>query len=234
MDEGKLDIFNPAFIMGFIVALISDISFLFLLALAIPVVGIVVAIFILTGHYIAGIIVGFLVFQKTNGSLAKLALGLAIILPLPLLTIGILLAILLSNSFVRFAAEQAAIAAIGAATGGAGAVAAKSAVATEGAAVAAEGVAAGTTLAGEAGAATAEIGAEAMGNAGGIAGTEAGKQAAPKISGEALGEEKSIFEKLKEPMENFSQPHAAQEDGNENRDVELDDETGSVNLKKAA
>ena len=85
MDEEKLDIFNPAFIMGFIMALMSDISFLFLLTLAIPVIGLVIAIFILLGHYIVGFIVGFLVFPRTRGILAKLALGLAIILPLPLL-----------------------------------------------------------------------------------------------------------------------------------------------------
>lgn len=119
--EEKLDIFDPGIIMAIIFGVIGDAAMIVgVLAVAIPVVGIIVAGFAALAHYISAIIVIAIFWRHIRGWLACLVLILAGILPLPLLTIGVVLAILFSNKLIAFIAEQAAIQAIAVFTAGAG------------------------------------------------------------------------------------------------------------------
>jgi hypothetical protein len=132
MDKKKIDIFDPAIIMAFLLAISSDFCFVFLIGAIIPGVGIAIIAFIVGLHYFLGVVLLPLFWSKAHGFLAKLSLILAILLPLPLLTIGIILSIALSNKFVAFVAVQL----LAAATGGLGEVAevgAAGEIATEGA-----------------------------------------------------------------------------------------------------
>src|ERR1700685_3143251 len=146
----KIDLFNPGVVMAFIAAALSDFTGIFLIGIAIPGIGITIGAAFAACHYIAAGIVGAFFWHKTRGWLAKLALGLAILLPLPLLTLGIILGIIFSNKIAALLGEQIIILGIAAATAGAGTALEAGAVAeagTEGAIVAGEaateGVAAG-------------------------------------------------------------------------------------------
>ena len=121
MDEKKIDFLGPAFIMAVIAALMSDFAFLFLLALFIPIIGLIIALMVIMFHYFAGLIVLFLIFPKLKHLIPKGVFLLSIILPLPFLTVGIVLAIILQNRIIEFIVTQAALTAITVATGGAGA-----------------------------------------------------------------------------------------------------------------
>lgn len=121
MGEGKIDFFGPAFIMAIIAALMSDFAFLFLLALLIPVIGLVIALMVFIFHYFAGTLLLFLIFPSLEHLIPKGVLLLSIILPLPFLTIGIVLAVILQNRAIEFIATQAVLTAVTAATGGAAA-----------------------------------------------------------------------------------------------------------------
>ncbi len=121
MDEEKIDFLGPAFIMAAIAALMSDFAFIFLLALPIPIIGLVIALMVIMFHYFAGLIVLFFVFLKLKHLLPKLVLLLSIILPLPFLSIGMVLAIILQNRIIETIVTQAALTAVTVATGGAGA-----------------------------------------------------------------------------------------------------------------
>lgn len=173
-DHGeKLDYFSPVFIMAFMMAVMTDAVFLpGILALAIPAVGIVIAAFAILGHYATGIAVGLLILPKVQHAIPKFVLLLGILLPLPTLSIGILLAVIMQNRLIEVLATQAAIAAVGAVTGGAGAVAG---------AVVRAGVSAE-----RAGVATAETAQAARA---GVTAAEAGEEAA--VTGRAVGAEKA-------------------------------------------
>lgn len=155
MDEEKIDFLGPAFIMAVIAALMSDFAFIFLLALPIPIIGFAIALIVIMFHYFAGLIVLFFVFLKLKHLMPKLVLLLSIILPLPFLSIGMVLAIILQNRIIEFVVTQVAIQAIAVATAGAGEILEAGAVAEAGAAAAEAGV-----TAARAGVETSEAGAE--------------------------------------------------------------------------
>ncbi len=140
-------------------------------------------------------------------------------------TASTLVAIYLANhpKVAKVAALATGAKAIGAT---AGAATAESATVLEGAA--GEGAAAGSALAGETGAA-AGVGAEVAGSA---RGGEVGVATqGPNISEEALGERRSIFEEMKEPMETILQEQIPKKE-DENEDVVLRNDV--VDLKNAA
>jgi len=210
MDEKKIDFLGPEFIMAMIAALMSDFTFLFLLALLIPVIGLVIALMVIMSHYFAGLILLFLIFPKLKHLLPKLTLILAVILPFPFLAIGLVSAIILQNRLIEFVVTQVAIQAIAVSTAGAGEVLEVGAAAAKaGAAVAKTGAAAAEIEAAtvKAGAAVTEIGAATKtGAAAAKAGTEAAEAGAR--AAEATGEagpqlQQSIREGLpyhQEPM----------------------------------
>ena len=119
-EENKIEFFDPATIMFFIMGFVSDVSFLGILGLAIPGVGLAIAMFVLAAHYFFGLVILFYFWGKTRGWLPKLWLLLAWIVPLPSLTSSIVAAILLSNKVVAMVVEQVAIQVVAAATAGAG------------------------------------------------------------------------------------------------------------------
>jgi hypothetical protein len=161
--KDKIDITDVGFVTSFIIALIGDFAFILALGLFIPAVGLVFGTAFLFAHYFCGIVMGAFLFHKARGWLAKLVLVLAIVLPLPLLTIGIVLGILLSNKFLAFVAKQAIIQGVAALTAGAGEaleVGAATEAGAEGVAATAEGAGALAEGAGATAEATAETGEE--------------------------------------------------------------------------
>jgi len=113
-------------------------------------------------RYIFAVIVAIVLWPGMRGLVTKIIFVLCLVLPLPLMTIGAVLGVLLSNALVRAIAIQLGIIAVGALTAGTGAVAGEAALAAgETAAVGAE-VAAGAAATAEAGVA---VGAEAAGAA---------------------------------------------------------------------
>lgn len=214
-EENKIEAFNPATIMFGIMAVMSDLFFLALIGLVIPAVGLAIALFVLLAHYFFGLIILVFFWGKTKGWLAKALLLLGWILPLPLLTTGLVLAIIASNKIGAIIIEQAAVLVVAVATGPGGLAAegaAISAETAEGAEVVAEGVeiassvAEGAEAAGAAGEAAtegAEAGAEATGG-----GVEAGETAKMAPSDElASPEEGNPMENLQEEL---SQPEEDQ------------------------
>lgn len=214
-EENKIEAFDPATIMFFIMGLASDISFLGLLGLAIPGVGFAIAMFVLGAHYFFGIIILGFFWGKTRGWLPKIFLLLGWILPLPLLTVGLILAIISSNKLAAFIIEQVAIQAVAVATAGAGEALEAGTVAAEGAegvATAAEGVGA----VGEAGEAMAEAGVEGAG---------VGEEAATA----AGGAEENLFENpYEKPMETTGQElnEPSEEEFHEGEGFESETEKG--------
>ncbi len=180
MDAQKLTEFEALKEIDF-----SDPSILF--ALTSAVVGDVTSLLIVT-HYVAALFVGFIILPKVHGFLPRIILWISFLLPIPLiLTLGIALAIILSNKLVEFLAITAVLVAITIASVGA---AAPATVAAEAGVVGGGAVAAGTGAAAVgAGAATAETaaagagviagtGVTATGEAAGSAAIDAGVQAA--------------------------------------------------------
>lgn len=135
----KKELSNPGFVMAIIFAFVGDLSFLLVFGLAVPVAGLVFLASYLAAHYICAIIAATIFFQKLHAIPKFIFIGF-VANPLPMLTIGLLVANLLQNKYVEKVAIQAAILAVGAATGGAGAAAGEAAAATAetGAKVAAE------------------------------------------------------------------------------------------------
>lgn len=119
MDD-KIDIFNPGTIIAFVAALIGDFSFVGIIGAFIPGIGLVLLGTVLLVHYFAGFIVGAFFFPKARGWFAKLFLALGILLPLPLLSLGVVLGIIFSNKFLAFLGKQALIQGVALATAGAG------------------------------------------------------------------------------------------------------------------
>ncbi len=199
MDEKKIDFLGPVFIMAAIAAIASDFAFIFLLALPIPVIGFTIALMILVFHYFAGLIVLFLIFPKLKHLIPKAVLLLSIILPLPFLTIGVVLAIILQNRIVEFIVAQAVPTAITIATGGAAAPlqiaataarvaqTAKIAAAARTAGMATKGVESATAArAGSTGAKVVAAEKEAALGAEKAAGGAAGREGVPKQQGDTL------------------------------------------------
>jgi signal transduction histidine kinase len=97
------DFFDPMVIFALTMAFFADIFFIAILP-----------------HYIIGLFVASILWPGMKGFITKLVFIIALVLPLPLLTIGSVLAILLSNSFIRFVVTTVAITVL---TGGVGTVA---------------------------------------------------------------------------------------------------------------
>lgn len=247
-EEGKLDYLSPLVIFSFVLAFAGDFAFIFIIGALIPVVGLVILLGVLGMHYFTGVLMGFIIVPKLQHLIPKIVLILAIILPLPVLLLGLGLGILLQNKFIEQLAIQLAIVAAGAVTGGAGTVVGETAIAGGGVAAGAAaaetgaGVAAAgaeTAAAGaEIGAAGAEVGtgttAEEAAGATEKVGTEAGIPQ-KEISPEALGEEKSPFEKLQELTEKTPDSGQREDrDEDEEQSVNVDDDANEVDLKKAA
>ncbi len=187
IEEEKLDFFSPIFIMALIAAAMSDFVMLVgVIGLLIPAVGLIIMAFAVLFHYFAAFIVGATVFPRAKGWLANLLIVIAMVVPLPLLCIGIVLAYFLSNKFIAFLAEQVLIIAASTVTFGGAAVVGEAA---EGAVVAGE-VAEGVTTMAEG---TEAVGAAAEGAEAVSAGAEvtaAGTEAAGETAeaGEVTGE----------------------------------------------
>lgn len=200
-DENKIDWLNPGTIMFFIMAAVSDFLFLGLIAILIPGIGLAIALFILGAHYLFGIIILAFSWGRTRGWMPKMFLILAWVIPLPLLSMGVVLAIASSNKFVAIVIEQAAIQVVAVATEGAG-------EALEAGAVAAEGVELAATAAESAEAVEAAgAAAEGAGTAGGVA-TESGTQSAEAAAeGAENAEEVDTLEPKEEknPIENLGE-----------------------------
>ena len=229
-----MEFLSPLTITAFIAAFIGDFVFLFALGALIPIIGLVILAIVLVFHYCAGLAMGVLTIPKLNGFLPKLAVVIGVILPLPTLTLSLIIGLLLQNEIV----QTVAMVAVGAVTGGTGAVAIK------GASMAAEGEAA--VEAGEAGAAGGKGAKETprRGTAGGEDESEEstgrGKRGTTGAEGddeneippEALGEEEPPSDKLKREL--FQQTPSGgtneKDDGENEDDVDVDDENNVIDL----
>lgn len=107
--EEGIDYFNPAIVMAFLMALMSDAVFLTFLFWFVPVVGLVIAALVLGFHYFAGFFLLFLVLPRLKNFPPQLFLLIGILLPLPTLTLGIIMAIVFQNRIIEFIAKTAAI-----------------------------------------------------------------------------------------------------------------------------
>ncbi len=141
MNEKKIDYLGPRFIMAIITSLISDASLLItILFLVIPLVGLMTIPFLIMAllfhYFFAGTILLFAIYPKLKHLMPKIALILAILIPFPSLTVGVVLAIILQNRIIEFVITQAAIAV---ATGGVGNVVSAGAVVAKAGATAAKG-----------------------------------------------------------------------------------------------
>ncbi len=208
-EEGKIDLFEPGTLVFFIMAFFADLTLLGLIGLAIPGIGLAIAMFVFMAHWGFGLIILFYFWGKTGGWLPKSILLLFWILPLPLM-LGLILMVVTSSKIGEFVVEQVAIQAVAIGTAGAGEALEAGAVVAEGAEVAttaAEGVEAAGAVAestgavgaagAEAGGATAEAGAQ---------GIEAGTQGA-ETAAEA-GETQEGLDLTREernPMENLEE-----------------------------
>ena len=214
MDEqdNKIDPFSPAVVMAFIVAFLGDISF-----------------FLILTHWIAGFIVLAVLWHRMKGFLPKFILVLCAIIPLPILTIGILFGSLISNKAIAFLAEQVAIQLVAVATGGAGEALEGAALAEEGGAAAVEGIeasaaAAETATAAESAATAAAEAAEASETASGAAGgTEEG--VAENDAEKSKRGESTVRDKIKEKFkEKLQEKLSAGEDEDQAREEIQDEE----------
>ena len=147
--------------------------------------------FILPLRYIFAVIIGIVLWPGMKGFTTKFIFIICLVLPLPLMTIGTVLGIILSNGVVRMIATQVAIQALSVATVGGAEVLEVGAVA-ETAAAGAEVVASTAAAAAEAGAGIAAAGAEAgaIGAEAAAAGAEAvgaTAEAGAGFAGEAAG-----------------------------------------------
>lgn len=153
-EDNKIEFSEPMGMMAVLTAVVCDLSSVVLMmALGIPGIGIIFFFFGMGMHYVGVVVVGFLLWGKFRGVLTKVLVVLLWIVPLPTISLGILVGRLFSNKFIRMIAEQVAIQAVAVATGGAGealegVVAARGAAA--GAQVAARGAQAGAQVAGRA------------------------------------------------------------------------------------
>jgi hypothetical protein len=245
MDEGTIDFFSPATIMFFVMAIMADGLFLGIFGVAIPAVGLAILMYILIGHYLIGFVACAFFWGKTKGIATKIILFIAWLLPLPLLSGGLVVAIFLSTKVgqeiveiaekeIKEEAEAAILAAAVVAapeTGGtslaaAGAVEGGTVVAVEGGVAVAEGgaaVAEGAAAAGEGVGAAAEAGAEGAeaGANAGANGTDAFNNPLDNPVGETGRELDMPSEEQFREGEGFDQGEAQEEpdeDDNEKED----------------
>lgn len=225
--KDKLGLLDISAIIAGITALVGDIFSLFAIGGIIPIIGLPILFFALSVHYLAGLMVGAFAFNKLVGWIPKTVLTIGIILPLPTLLLSLFLAIILQSEIV----QTVAIAAVGAVTGGAGAVAAK-------------GISAAAEVAGEAEGAA--IGVEGVGAARAVTGIERGAAAEeeaaemPKpastrreISPEELGEQPEAMEELQRRLLEETPSGANEEDEEEDEEgVYVDGD--EIDLRKAA
>ncbi len=119
-----IDWFDPAVVIALTSAFIADLSFILALGVVIPVVGLVFLAFAIGGRLIGGIIAAAIIWGKTQGWIPKLVLLITTLQPIPfpfpVITLGVFLAIILSNKAIAFITEQVAIQAVAIFTGGAG------------------------------------------------------------------------------------------------------------------
>ncbi|MFH1246291.1 MAG: hypothetical protein V1489_00760 [Candidatus Liptonbacteria bacterium] len=136
----RLDYFDPGFIAAIITAVSSDAVLLFAgVILLIPVIGLVIAGLAILFHYFASVFILMSVLFRLKHFLPKLVLGIAIILPLPLLVVGIFIALILQNRLIELILIETVTKTLEAAEVGTG-VGTPLAAATEAAGKAAEGV----------------------------------------------------------------------------------------------
>jgi len=137
-------------------------------------------------RYIFAVIVAIVLWPGMRGLVTKIIFVLCLVLPLPLMTIGAVLGVLLSNALVRAIAIQLGIQVVAALTAGAGEVLEVGAVGAAGAEAAAAGVKiaavgaeAGVAVGAEAAGAVAEAGVGAVGEAAGAIPKPVGPAAQP-------------------------------------------------------
>jgi len=182
-----IDLFGPGMIMAYAAAGIGDLTFIFIIT-----------------HYICGLMAFGMFLPKSKGwgffgkVILILVFAIAFIIPLPLLSLALLIGILLSNKMVRGAVEVGAGIVVAVATGGAGAVVEGAVIAGEAAEVGVAAVEIGeaAAVAGEATVATGEAAGAAAeaGEAASAAGEAA--QAGP----EAFGQKGPPMEELQKEL----------------------------------
>jgi len=138
----EIDFFDPTILFVFTCAFFGDIFFWTIIL-----------------HYIAAIFIGFFLLPKFHHFIPKAVVFVSLVLPLPVLIIGLVLGILLSNKLIELLVITAALVAITAATAG---------TTTAATATAEAGV-----MSAEGGAAVAEAGAAVAEGAGAVAETGA-------------------------------------------------------------
>ena len=231
MNKGKkLELLDPAAITAFVAAFMGDCVFVFLiLGVLIPVVGLVILAVILAAHYLLGLVAGALVIPKLSGGIPKLVCFLVMLLPLPTLIISLLAGILLQNKFL----QTAALVAVGAVTGGTGAVTLRGAAMAEEVAeggVAAEeiGAAKAGTSAGRSVAAAEETGEGELAQEPGTAGAEAKEGVSP----EALGEEPEPMEKLRQRLLEETPSGQDEEQNGDEEETAVEDKNNVIDLSE--
>lgn len=100
-EEKKLDFTDPSFMTAGIFAFVGDLFSLGLLALAIPAVGIVIAVFCLLIRYFVAALAAAFVVPRLKHFIPRLAFIIAALLPLPTLMIGLVIAFVLQNKFIE-------------------------------------------------------------------------------------------------------------------------------------
>lgn len=118
-----MDIFSPLFVTAMVLAFAKDFASLFLLGVAIPVVGQVIAVYVLALTAFVFLFYCFAIMPKFSHFVPKLILGLTVIpLPVPGLTPALLvLAVTVQKSrLAELVLTQVAIQAVAVATGGVG------------------------------------------------------------------------------------------------------------------
>lgn len=243
MEKEGIDYFNPAIVMALLTAFMSDVAFITLPFWFVPVIGLIILALVIGLHYFASFFVAFLIFPKITKEsllanikgiailnvksalllLAKIFLVIAMVLPLPLLTIAIIVAIILANKFAQLVAGIALV--VFAPEVGVPAEAAEAIVAVKTTKATIETVEAGAEAAEVAeGAEVAETGVEAgkIGEGGEEAlkgkpseqlepkapegkPSEQAEPEKPEVPKEALGEEPTEFEKLQKLLEETPQ-----------------------------
>jgi hypothetical protein len=247
-EHPKLDYFGPEIVIAIVIAFFGD---LFMIPT------------LLVSHFVAGLAVCAVLLPRLKHKGPKAILILSVILPAPfLLAIGIIVAALAQNKLIEGLIAQTAIIAAGAISGGSGAVVGE---ALEGAGAAAEGAAVATE-AGEAAGAAGGVAAEGVAEAGAEGAAEGGARGASSdlrpsqskpegpaseqgeappenergegvVSDEALGEEKPVFDQIKDMVDKLpdsEEEEEADDEDDEEHGVRVNQDTNTVDLSGAA
>jgi hypothetical protein len=118
----RLDIFSPLFVTALVLGFAKDFASLFLLGVGIPVVGQVIAAYVLALTAFVALFFIFAIMPKLQHFVPKLILSFTFLpLPVPGFTAGgLILAVVAQNRLVELVLTQVAIQAVAVATGGAG------------------------------------------------------------------------------------------------------------------